>query len=115
MSTASETIKRLRAELIRLAEENIKLTRALIKRGDQTVIPKYPFVVMVWRKVGGTKLDQRAKSFETLDTAHAYAGTILRSTDVRRVQIYCILDDTSRDSQGNVLGFDHNYQQAAPN
>jgi len=39
----------------------------------------------------------------------------LTSTDERRVQIYCILDDTSRDSQGNVLGFDHNYQQAAPN
>ena len=118
MSTASETIKRLRAELVRLAQANIKLERALkvlMRRGGQTVVPKYPFVVLVWRKVGGTKLDQRAKSFETLDSAHAYAGTILRSTDVRRVQIYCILEDTSRDSQGNVLGFDHGYQQAAAN
>ena len=118
MSTASETIKRLRAELVRLAEKTIKLERALkvlMRRGGQTVVPKYPFVVLVWRKVGGTKLDQRAKSFETLDSAHAYAGTILRSTDVRRVQIYCILNDTSRDSQGNVLGFDHGYQQAAAN
>ena len=118
MSTASETIKRLRVELVRLAEENIKLERALkvlMRRGGQTVVPKYPFVVLVWRKVGGTKLDQRAKSFETLDSAHAYAGTILRSTDVRRVQLYCILEDTSRDSQGNVLGFDHGYQQAAAN
>jgi hypothetical protein len=34
---------------------------------------------------------------------------------VRRVQLYCILEDTSRDSQGNVLGFDHGYQQAAAN
>ena len=118
MSTASETIKRLRAELVRLAETNIRLERALkvlMRRGGQTVVPKYPFVVMVWRKVGGTKLDQRAKSFETLDSAHAYAGTILRSTDVRRVQLYCILDDTSRDNQGNVLGFDHNHQQAVVN
>ena len=114
MSTASETIKRLRAEPIRLAEENIKLTRALIKRGDQTVIPKYPFVVMVWRRIGTGKIDQRAKSFETLDSAHAYAGTILRSSAVSRVQLYCILEDTSRDSQGNVLGFDH-LQQATPN
>ena len=118
MSTASDTIKRLRAELVRLAEENIRLERTLkilMRRRGQTMIPKYPFVVMVWRKVGGTKLDQRAKSFETLDTAHAYAGTILRSTDVRRVQLYCILDDTSRDASGAVLGFDHNHQQAAPN
>ena len=114
----SDVIRRLRASLVRLAEENIKLERALkimMRRGGPTVIPKYPFVVMVWRKVGGTKLDQRAKSFETLDTAHAYAGTILRSTDVRRVQLYCILDDTSRDASGAVLGFDHNHQQASPN
>jgi len=37
MSTASETIKRLRAELLRLAEENIKLERALKLAG-----PKHP-------------------------------------------------------------------------
>lgn len=117
MSTTSAVIKRLRAELVRLAEDNIRLERALkvlMRKGGPTVIPKYPFVVMVWRRLGVNKLDQRAKSFETLDSAHAYAGTILRSTDVRRVQLYCILEDTSRDAQGNVLGFDH-YQQAAPN
>ena len=117
VSTTSAVIKRLRASLVRLAEENIKLERMLkilMRQGGKNVIPKYPFVVTVWRRVGGTKLDQRAKSFETLDSAHAYAGTILRSTDVRRVQLYCILEDTSRDAQGNVLGFDH-YQQAAPN
>jgi len=37
MSTASETIKRLRAELMRLAEENIRLERALKLAG-----PKHP-------------------------------------------------------------------------
>ena len=37
MSTASETIKRLRAELVRLAEENIRLERALKLAG-----PKHP-------------------------------------------------------------------------
>lgn len=118
MSTASDIVRRLRAELIRLAEENIKLERALkvlMRKGGQAVVPKYPFVVLVWRKINSTKMDQRAKSFETLDAAHAYAGTILRSSDVRRVQLYCILEDTSRDSSGNVLGFDHNYQQAATN
>jgi len=119
MSTASDIVRRLRAELIRLAEENIKLERALKvlmrKGGQATVVPKYPFVVLVWRKVSSTKMDQRAKSFETLDSAHAYAGTILRSSAVSRVQLYCILEDTSRDAQGNVLGFNHDQQQAAPN
>ncbi len=75
------------------------------------MIPKYPFIVSVWRRVGG-KLDQRAKSFETLDAAHAFANTILRSSDVKRVQLTCILDDTSRDAAGNVLGFDHNRDSA---
>jgi len=37
MSTASEIIKRLRAELLRLAEENIRLERALKLAG-----PKHP-------------------------------------------------------------------------
>ncbi len=71
------------------------------------MIPKYPFVITVWRKVGQNKLDQRAKSFETLDAAHAFANTILRSSDVKRVQLTCILSDTRRDDTGNVLGFDH--------
>lgn len=70
------------------------------------MIPKYPFTVSVWRKVAG-KLDQRSKSFETLDAAHAFANTIIRASDVRRVQLTCILDDTRRDEAGNVLGFDH--------
>jgi hypothetical protein len=71
------------------------------------MIPKYPFFVTVWRKLGNGKLDMRAKSFETLDAAHAFANTILRSSDVKRVQLTCILDDTSRDDAGNVLGFNH--------
>lgn len=69
------------------------------------MIPKYPFIVTVWRKVG-THLDQRAKSFETLDAAHAFANTILRSSDCRRVQLTCILDDSRRDEGGGVMGFD---------
>jgi hypothetical protein len=118
MSTTSAVIKRLRASVLRLSQQNVRLERSiqlLMRGGGKNVIPKYPFVVMVWRRLGVGKIDQRAKSFETLDTAHAYAGTILRSTDVKRVQLYCILEDTSRDSQGNVLGFDHGYQQAAAN
>ena len=71
------------------------------------MIPKYPFIVSVWRKLGQNKLDQRSKSFETLDAAHAFASTILRASDVRRVVITCTLDDTRRDDTGNVLGFDH--------
>lgn len=70
------------------------------------MIPKYPFIVTVWRK-HANKMDLRAKSFETLDVAHAYAGTILRASDVSRVQITCILDDTRRNDSGDVLGFDH--------
>jgi hypothetical protein len=69
------------------------------------MIPKYPFIVTVWRKVG-TRLDLRAKSFETLDAAHSYGGTILRSSDVKRVQLTCILNDTRRDDAGNVMSFD---------
>ena len=69
------------------------------------MIPKYPFIVTVWRKVG-PKLDQRAKSFETLDAAHAFSGTILRSSDIKRVQLTCILSDTRRDDSGNVMSFD---------
>ena len=74
------------------------------------MIPKYPFIVSVWRKVGG-KLDQRMKSFETLDAAHSFAGTILRASNVVRVQITCILDDTRRNDTGDVLGFDHGPEQ----
>jgi len=47
------------------------------------------------------------KSFETLDAAHSYAGTTLRASNVSRVQLTCILDDSRRDDAGNVLGFDH--------
>lgn len=79
------------------------------------MIPKYPFFVTVWRKIGstnfGAKLDQRAKSFETLDSAHAFANSMLRASDVKRVQITCILDDSSRDASGNVLGFNHEGQR----
>jgi hypothetical protein len=69
------------------------------------MIPKYPFIVLVWRKLG-VKLDMRAKSFETLDAAHSYANTIIRASDVKRVQLTCILDDTRRNEVGDVLGFD---------
>jgi hypothetical protein len=74
------------------------------------MIPKYPFIITVWRKLGQNKLDQRAKSFETLDAAHAFASTIMRSSDVKRVQLTCVLDDTRRDEAGNVLGFDREAQ-----
>jgi hypothetical protein len=74
------------------------------------MIPKYPFIVTVWRKVG-THLDQRAKSFETLDAAHAFANTILRSSDCKRVQLTCILDDSRRNEAGDVLGFDREARQ----
>ena len=47
------------------------------------------------------------KSFETLDAAHSFAGTILRASNVSRVVITCILDDTRRNDSGDVLGFDH--------
>jgi len=70
MSTASETIKRLRAELVRLAQANIKLERALkvlMRRGGQTVVPKYPFVVMVWRRVAGTKLGNSRRALVVID------------------------------------------------
>lgn len=70
------------------------------------MIPKYPFIVSVWRRLGQNKLDQRMKSFETLDAAHAFANTILRSSEVKRVQLTCILDDTRRDDSGNVMAFD---------
>jgi hypothetical protein len=69
------------------------------------MVPKYPFVVTVWRKVG-THLDQRAKSFETLDAAHSFANSILRSGDVKRVQFSCIFDDIRKNEAGDVLGFD---------
>lgn len=74
------------------------------------MIPKYPFIVSVWRKLGVNKLDMRSKSFETLDAAHSYAGTIMRSSEVKRVQLTCILSDARRDDAGNVLGFDHQVQ-----
>lgn len=69
------------------------------------MIPKYPFCVSVWRKVG-SKLDQRLKSFETLTAAADYANASLRSIDVKRVQLYCILDDCSRNEMGQVVFFD---------
>lgn len=71
------------------------------------MVPKYPFIVTVWRRLGQGKVDMRAKSFETLDAAHSYASTILRASDVKRVALTCVLDDTSRDGAGNVLGFNH--------
>ena len=69
------------------------------------MIPKYPFIVTVWRKVG-IHLDQRAKSFETLDAAHAFANSMLRSSDCKRVQLTCILDDSRRDAGGGVMACD---------
>ena len=37
MSTASDTIKRLRVELVRLAEENIRLRAALARRSPRVL------------------------------------------------------------------------------
>ena len=69
------------------------------------MIPKYP-LSMVTRKVAG-QARPASKSFETLDAAHSFAGTILRASNVTRVVITCILDDTRGNDSGDVLGFDH--------
>lgn len=70
------------------------------------MIPKYPFCVSVWRKVGTTKLDLRTKSFETLAAASSFAATMIRANDVKRVQVYCILEDQHRNELGDVAHFD---------
>jgi hypothetical protein len=70
------------------------------------MIPKYPFCVSVWRKLG-PKLDLRTKSFETLAAANAFATGVLRSPDVKRAQLYCILDDRTRNEAGEIVTFDH--------
>jgi hypothetical protein len=73
------------------------------------MIPKYPFCVSVWRKVG-TKLDLRTKSFETLPAASAFVGVALRGADTKRVQLYCILEDFHRNSVGGVSDFNREAQ-----
>jgi hypothetical protein len=64
------------------------------------MIPKYPFCVSVWKKIGMNKLDLRTKSFETLMAAHEFASHAFRTADVKRVQLYCILDDRTRNEVG---------------
>jgi len=65
------------------------------------MIPKYPFCVTVWRRVGTNKMDLRTKSFETMMAANAYASTLYHRPDVKRVQVYCILDDRNRNEMGS--------------
>jgi hypothetical protein len=73
------------------------------------MIPKYPFCVSVWKKIGMHKLDLRTKSFETMTAANDYASHALRTADVKRVQLYCILDDRSRSEVGTI-----EYSEATP-
>jgi hypothetical protein len=70
------------------------------------MIPKYPFCVSVWKKIGMNKLDLRTKSFETLAAASAYAGIALRGESTKRVMVYCILEDQHRNEPGDVAHFD---------
>jgi hypothetical protein len=69
------------------------------------MIPKYPFQVASWRKIG-IKLDMRLKNFETLSAATEFATSIGRAHDIKRVQISCILDDRSHSETGEVVFFD---------
>jgi len=46
-------------------------------------------------------MDLRTKSFETMMAANAYASTLYHRPDVKRVQVYCILDDRNRNEMGS--------------
>lgn len=70
------------------------------------MIPKYPFCVSIWKRIGNSKTDLRTKSFETMMAATEFANHALRTSDVKRVQLYCILDDRSRNETG-IIEYSH--------
>lgn len=69
------------------------------------MIPKYAFQVWVDYKLGNGEMKRETRNYETMQGAHAYAGSAMRKQRVSRVRVAVVLEELSKNDAGNVVDF----------